>query len=95
MFRIFSKVLRRFDHFPRYDILKFEDEVSDAIPAHVHKVSPLLFFHVFVNLTGKEPLTGFSNVHDHFLRSCEVSNHDVSGIILANEHTQYANCGLD
>ena len=48
-------------------------------------------------------MTKFYNVHDYFLRSYEAAKFrvifelylDVSGVILANDHTQYANSGLD
>ena len=57
----------------------FQFEVSDAIPANIHNISPLVSLHVFVNFIEKEPSIKFYGIFDHFSWSCEATKFWIIG----------------
>lgn len=56
-----------------YEITQiFEFDVGDARPTNVHKISSLIFLHIYFNFMEKGSSSNFRGVFDHLPRSNKV-----------------------
>ena len=95
----FCGVLIRFHEVKELQSLEFS--VSDVIPANAQNISPPGFFVFFVSFMKQKPCIKLYDVFNHFSRFYEIAKFwrnklylNLNDVMLANEHTIYAKCGL-